>query len=573
MNWIWWSFLIDFGLSLGDQALSEGSQTQANFKMVKGENGNQQPKVSKAEERRRRRQSQRDKAAAAQSAKKWVQKPQVVTGPPRRKHMNPKAMLTTAVQGESAGMMLCRQMALPDEVHPPIRLPTQSMTKVAIATFHYPERYTVIETPSAQTSYDVAALMGYSATVGPTGAVSDYACIIYGQPSRTYIHGPFTGEEGKYQLMFPGGDLYTIDGSNTADRSYEANEPLPIMGAKLISGSPFLGLKQLPVGKAEGRSFLFITAGVRLVIAEGHNAPSAYTMTVSEYTDNNILLKRSIIDVANAATPDTTLWTCPENGYYTFTVNSFTPAQNLKDLIVCYNLEKTNNVVQIGWHMNALKDLCPADFTQADPAIGEAMRRTGCAVLISNVANEFRKQGEVIAARMPNGTFTKYNPKDLAACSELYTGQATKGSYTYMDFTVEDEAFRDCTERLSSGLWTTHYDLTQVNLVHVISFQGIYAYSTLLPRVHMSVEWMNTAQRYAIAAPAYSNADLIEARRINNSTDYFYENPVHIEDIMRWLKKGWSVARRYAGPISRGIATAFPETAPIVLPIGRYMQS
>lgn len=543
--------------------------------MVKGENSNQQaPKISKAEARRRKQQSQRDKAAAAQTAKKWVQKPQVVVATPsRRRAMNPKAMLTTAVQGESAGMILCRQMALPDEVHPPIRLPTQSMAKVAIATFHYPERYTVIEAPNAQTSYDVTALMGYSASVGPTGAVSDYACIIYGQPSRTYIHGPFTGEEGQYQLMFPGGNTYVFDGRNTADQSYEANEPLPIMGARLTSGAPFLGLNQLPAGKAEGRSFLFLTAGVQLCIAQGHNAPSAYTLTVSEYSDNNVILRRGTIDVANAAPVDSVMWTCQGNGYYTFTLNSFTPSTALKDLTACYYLRKVNSVVQIGWHMSALKDLCPADFTQADPAIGEAMRRTGCAVLISNVANEFRKQGEVIAARMPNGSFTRYNPKDLAACSELFTGQATKGAYTYMDFTVEDEAFRDCTERLPSGLWTTHYDLTQVNLVHVISFQGIYAYSTLLPRVHMSVEWMNTAQRYAIAAPTLTNADLIEARRINNSTDYFYENPIHIEDIMRWLKKGWSVARRYAGPISRGVATAFPETAPIVLPIGRYMQS
>lgn len=472
--------------------------------------------------------------------------------------------------GEPPGMALCRQMALPGEQKPPIRLPTQSMEKTAVAAFIYNERVSFPGTmPTSAAPYDTSALQGFTAQV----EIADFAILLYGQPGRTYICGPIVGEEGTYNFTFsPGVNAYRLVGGNLANTSYEANEFLPLSSLTLASGTPFLGPKITPVGISQGRRFQFMTAGVQLKIAQGHSAPSAYTFTVFLHSDANSHDRLAVVTVPSAAPVDHVLFTVPENGYYAFQINSWTPTDTLKDLVIAWKAVKSNANVQYGWHINVLRDVHGAEYSNADAGIGEHMRRTGCALLTTNTSNIYNKQGECVAARVPNSRFAEYRPELLATAVEPYYGLAGKGSYTYMDFTTADEEFRDVTQRsANTSQWELTYSLDDVALVHMVTMQGIYTRTTLQLKLHMSVEWRNTTQRYVLAAPAGSPLDLLEARRINNSTDYFYENPIHIQDVMRWIRKGWSTARRYAIPISRGVAAAFPETAGIALPLGRAL--
>lgn len=520
------------------------------------------PPVSKAELAKREAQSKRDKAAHAAK---------LTTPAPRaraRRQMTAVTSMGSKFRGDTAGMLLCRQMALPGEVHPPIRLPTQGSDRTAIAVFENAERYNVTALMGNASPYDTPALQGFKITAES----ADYALMLYGQPSRTYIHGPFLDEEGTYAVNFPASNSYVYTGgTNGADR--DVNDFLPIMGITHDSGTPFYGLRRLPMGVgSSGRRYLFMTAGTTLCLAQGHMHPSPYTIEVYEFVDTNQESRVYQYQVPSNATVDAVIFAAPTNGYYAFKILSFVPSDTVRDLTICYKVKKVNTNTRISWHMACVKDLNPTDYDQADPTIGEHMRRTGCAVLISNVANPYKKQGESICARMPNARFSEYTPSAVGAAIEPYFGSAESGAYTYMDFTFEDEAFRDCTERTANG-WFASYDLRGTNRVHVVTLQGLYSQTTLAVKLHISVEWLNTTQRYGNAAPSLSYFDLLEARRINNSTDYFYENPIHIEDIMRWIRKGWGLARQYATPIATGVSAAFPSAAPIAMPLGRLLQA
>lgn len=523
-----------------------------------------------AEAARRKQQSQRDKAAAmaGSGGKRNTAQPQRQKRPPQ--NTSDLARRFPVQKGDSGGMLFCRQMALPGEQKPPIRLPTQSMEKTAVASFIYNSRvpftgnYTY--TP---TNYDGAALQDGSMSVGVS--LVDYMMVVYGQPGLQYIHGPFLNEEGVYETHFNNGmNSYTFQNGNAGQGQIDINTFLPIAGLRCVSGTPYFGLRMCPAGHAAGNKYVFLTAGLKLAIAYGTSAPYAFSLKIHEYQDFGQVVNITQIDVPGNAPADTVIWTVPLNGFYAIELAQFL-TQGGANITLAFKFVKENSTVHVSWHMAMLNDLNPTDNPSADPQIGEHMRRTGAAVLITNVSNAFNKQGEVIAARLPNGRFSEYTLAAAGSASEMYTGLAAKGCYTYMDFTVADEEFRDYTNRDLTGAWNSTFFLDQSELVHVITFQGLYAATTLLARMHMSTEWRNTTQRYSIAPPMGSNFDLLEARRINNSTDYFYENPIHIEDVMRWIRKGWDLTRRYAIPVSRGVAAAFPETAPVALPLGRML--
>lgn len=549
--------------------------------------------VTRAELRRRQRQSQRDKKQSATQVANTVvanrrKKNRPMAGP---SVVRTGAALTSMatlraslMSNETQGMLLCRQMALPAE-QMPVRLPTMNMARTAVGKFLYNHKVYATGNITSASPYDTAAQQGFTADT----ETANLMFAVYGQLARTMVSGPYFDEAGTYQILFGKGvQNYTDPGwsGGSVGESYTVNTMLPIVALDLTAGSAFLGLKRMPIGESNGKSFFFATAGCRLKTATYFSLPGAGRITLYRHTDYNEIVTVTTADWGSASnTAGQPVLIIPENGHYAIELSYYkceaaSPAWMAAPPVMAFDLVKDTADVRWGWHMHQMMDLNPVDFTGADSTIGERARRTGCAVLISNVGNAYNKQGETVAGRVQNTKFSDITPELLSTTQEMYTGLAAKGAYTYMDFTEEDEVFEDVVKFSNRGGTSPNvtvigmcYKLDRTSPVHVITFQGVYPRNSYFARVHLSVEWFSASQRYPMASPYLDPIHLAEARRINNSTSYFYENPIHMEDIMRFIRKGWSLVRSRAGPISRGIATAFPETAPIALPLGRLLQS
>lgn len=540
--------------------------------------------VSKAELRRRKRQSQRDKkkngppsTVAGNRRKKAPPAVQKVQRPGTTM-MSMQTLRNALMANETQGMLLCRQMALPAE-QMPVRLPTMNMARTAVGKFVYNHKvYATGNVGTTVATYDTACCQGFTADT----ETANLLFVIYGQLARSMISGPYYQEEGTYRMLFGKSAQQHFDsgwGYGTVGMTYNVNTLLPHVALNWTVGTPFLGLKRTPVGESNGKAYFFATAGCRIQTNELFRIPGPGLLNLWRHTDLNefsITANYQFTAASNAAA--TTVFTIPENGHYAIEL-AYYSCESLDSYkggrpYMAFDITKSNSDCNWGWHMHQMLDLNPTDFPAADTSIGERCRRTGCAVLISNVGNAYNKQGETVAGRIQDTRFADITPTLLGTTQEMYTGLAAKGAYTYMDFTEEDEAFEDVTRNVGSAASaTTAYKLDRTSPVHVISFQGVYPRNAYFARVHFSVEWFSASQRYPMASPYLDPIHLAEARRINNSTSYFYENPIHIEDIMRFIRKGWALARSHAVPISRGIAAAFPEAAPVALPLGRLLQS
>lgn len=474
----------------------------------------------------------------------------------------------------SEGALLARQMALPESVSAPIRLPTADMPRTAIVKST--ETFTV-ETPSVEfsniDSSDHGQLM--SLALGRPGCSMMYGPTV--PQTKDTAHGT---TYRSFSFMHKTGG--TIDGG------FEAFQYLSKSSSIMVDFRPVKDVcegEPLPLAYSRGKTYFWMDAGCSLKLTcGGSKVDFSIQYTWLRYMGSgeedalagNFTLAAGDTVLNTGATSNPTLG----SGWYRIQFE-FTNPSSTDDitgsgvrLLIPSVVFGTGDSIP-GLKIGVFRFSCP-DVTK-DATIGAMCRRTACSVLMTNTSAEILKQGTIVAGRAlfddygPQKAGTTFNSFDVGRLANKYTGQSAKGVYTYMDFDRGCESFEQaCNEFLHPTI-----QLDNILYMHAMLITGPRNSTDMnqfLVTVNTHYEFLTDSMKYSTNVPLGQFQALIEARRINNATAYFYENPLHPGDIWRFIKSSFNALRRTAVPIGMAASALFPEAAGTIMPLAHALQ-
>lgn len=489
------------------------------------------------------------------------------------------------VPANMAGMALTKMFMMPNETQT-MRIPTAEMPPVATAKLRKIDDFTEVSTTGFMSGYDY----NYSLLV-----------INYGQPSLTYISGPHYQETALTTLPYfdVGGN---VDGLTEAAGSMGRDWLLPISRdlsgdgedeintfwplAKVVHAIVGKGdLQQRPLLVQDGVSYAWLNPrehvfldGGRVDVTQEQVAQGTFTLSVHRLTDfgehPELVGHRTFpidgVTIQGNGPPNwgEALFNAT-GGWYAIRIDRLTcTLGQIKEITLklkFVTLEKTNI-----FHLHYMPELSQA------ASIGQIARRTASTILITNTSSALVAQGDVIATRL-QATFPGMDgwgdfQERVSSAKQKYTGKASKGCYTYMELSTKEEAFCDYVNQWGAPLVRPEA-MNMVNVITIVNAMRATQPNTYLMVSDMIVEFRSESQLYATAVSALPYLELIEARRISNMTDWFYENPMHWKDIVNYIKQAWSWTRSHSAAIGNIASVAFPEAAPAILPVSRFLQT
>ena len=469
--------------------------------------------------------------------------------------------------GTRMGQNLTQLMATPKEAQV-VRMPTPDMPLVALLKSD--SVLNVTHSTSGPTGFDA-------------GTVNYY---LFGQVARGLIYGPvventlynyslYTNNGYDNGLVFPlkthnlaaviGQDFYS---QHTPDKCTATTEALSV------------GLNR-PLGTKHGKNWLWMWPGERLEIhfvnstdggntwVTGPTVPGVGTLYVKQTDGGSEPITWSGTKSVSTGVAVVEYWQCNEPGYYTFDASWC--ANNAATVYYGYRMRVYTQSSVSAYPMLTLPQV------YGNPECIQKCRRTACSLLITNTSAEVYQQGNVIAARVKADYVTRIGKADLQAMADKYTGKARNGCYTYMDFSQGCEAFADCSDNNDTReTRSITYDLSWSELVHVISISSpnpATQANNYIVTMDAVIEFMTDKNAFTRAVSTGSFDQLVEARRVNNMSPYFFENPLHMADITRRINQFWNMLRQYSTPIGMGLSAAFPHASEAIMPVARFLQT
>lgn len=214
--------------------------------------------------------------------------------------------------------------------------------------------------------------------------------------------------------------------------------------------------------------------------------------------------------------------------------------------------------VLAGWSIVCAPDfISPAMITSASgiPMLAENARVNGASILITNTTNMLNRGGSVNAARM---FAMDTRPEDvtkmtlMATSNDTYTGDAANGVYTF----VENTAWRSHRRRhaTAAGPFMALGDDSKYHYIAITSSVP----QTYTVTVNFILEYKTTLQAVSnnrVAAGVVT--DLQRARGlINESPEWFFENPLHMSQIFSWVRSGAKALAHYGPGVVGAIGQA-----------------
>lgn len=469
------------------------------------------------------------------------------------------------------GASLARQMAIPEASEALLRLPTVDMPRTAITRL---TTTTTISTSDCPPNT-------YPTLWNGSG---DLLVYVYGLPGLSYMYGPVrhVGAAVDARVHSFG---YSADGTVYAQTLNYAKIP---PGANVtVPWEPSWGMdgytnSSTPLGISGGRTyawfdssekmrFTLLKAGVKSV------TPGPLTVTIFAWKgpgEPARVVRQLTYDKAQAGSDQFSVNAERPSWYsFEFTIGAMdTDTITETILIEVDGVARYENPARMLFHYQS--DMLVKD-------VSESIRRTGFSLLCTNTSAEINQQGTVVAARLVNDGFydedSSMNVLHLAKASDKYTGKAAHGVYTYMDFEQVNERFDQAvvgeTSRFALG---PQFNLDNYGYVHVIKITN--PNPTTLANDYLLTctaiyEFRTDSMLYNKTVPMMSHDALVEARRINNATPYFYENPLHFSDIWNGIKSAFAIVRRAATPIGAVASTYFPEMSPAIMGMAHALQS
>lgn len=472
------------------------------------------------------------------------------------------------------GRALTRFLMLPFDT-PGLRLPTVDSPVVATAQFRYPTAYLELL---------------------PCAIWDDITCMaaVFGQPGLTFMSGPHynlpvTTEELYFHnpgltetwrwFIEPTAPLWSHDVIEfnsswpLADvRIYPTSDRIPILSYENrryahMQGQDALYFEvSLDGGTAAARDFLF---DITVLLEDGPHICDSVKVTVPAAANTATLLFSDILTTIPAPTagPITYLPHPPFGAWVNVTLKSLT-RNNPADVP---NNMKVRLSIRTPVHSEPRVKLHYLEDMVSSPNIAQEMRRTACTLLITNTSAPIIRQGNVLAARLD--CTSAPGLVDLARfqkAARKHAGDACKGCYTYMEFPKECEEFTKHVTELGCPL--AYFQNTMYNLITIKNSNAQAAPNSYMMTCDIAIEFKTESQLWKTDVPYLPFDELVQARRISNSTNYFYDNPLHWSQISKLIEQAWNGVRRNATKLGTVASIMYPEAAPAIMPLARYLQ-
>lgn len=509
-----------------------------------------------ATEQAKQRRAERRRAKRAQ--RRQAQQQQVKQRAPKQKpHV--KAVTDAFSVYTSQGAALARQMALPSEYAEFSRIPTVDMPSTAVLRS--------VETSSIAVKADMTIALygqgGRMASVWPL----PYAYVKDDEVITSVYFLTKTGGKATGQPLIPDAadGIMTYEGTEWFRPEGLHAETLPTNNFYYFGGT----LKsQRPIAMSQGRAFLWFDVGERITLASqitpvsSSSLPFVNPLRVTFYRWLGPQEPHRL-----AATTEFTSTTDVDldvAGYYTWSYTFVEKVAATGQPSISVTIKAKTSSLNRTAFLSA--------STLGEASVGDTARRTAASLLLTNNSSELKKGGNIVAARvLPNDDGYADNTIDPGKKADKFVGAGAKGCYTYMDFDSDAEAFSQSFN--NSGYPTCLLDTNSyIHIIKIsppIEFSEFQSYQLTITGLF---EFRTDSMLFQRSVPMMSHDALIEARRVNNATMYFYENPLHMADIWRYIKGAFNGMRRIAVPIGTAISTFNPELAPIAMPLAQALQ-
>lgn len=524
-------------------------------------------------------EAQRLARQAKRRAKKQRRREQQQVSGMQHVRAQQQAVFSTLL-GEREGLALARQMALPEGPNASLlRVPTVDMPPVAINCSQWTSTLTASTTTLDLSGYPVKS--------------SELMVINYGQPGRAALVGPIVSvaAQGAVTTTFRYPTLggAAVNASVTIQTSTEAMDPgsthtvlwdpVQVIDAVVPASGP----KRRPLGRSRGRTYVYIDPNEQLLLTYkqgGVTVKPLHSIRVSLYQWGGPHEPHSRVAEWHSSPigESAGILTITTSGWYTLDiVSSLADASTVSG-------EITLDVAIAAKVANPARMIHYWNETLANAEIGESCRRTCYTLLISNTTAQMYRSGTVVAGRMLNERFGNpvidsetaggyISSSSVALLNSKYTGQAAKGCFTYMDFDQEAEKFVTGVNQWGNPVC----DLDYRGFVNLEVFSqmtlGAEVVANYLATFTMVTEFRTDNMMFAPTVSSLAHDALVEARRVNNTTPYFYENPLHMGEIWTSIKKGFAAFRKVAIPLGMAASTLFPEAGGVIMPIAHAIQA
>lgn len=500
-----------------------------------------QNKNKTAQQSKKQKRRQRKKAAAAVSSGRHAAKANVM-----RAHN---------FQSDQSGV-LARCIALPYEASG-LRLPTVDMPRTATMTTR--DQFT----------------WSSPVTGPPSWSSGDLLVAFYGQPGRlAMIYGALQ-TNAPYSVTFAEASSNVDRGSPTwfplaspVGNEVTWDNPWPLVTLTAASGPHG---PTMPIGMSNGVPYVFMNFGDEIIVTPT-GAAAGWPTALWQWEVRQWESKNNVATVAANGFMGSTTTVLPGaftvvglgTGYYSFYWKGISDLTAGAAAATCgFNIVVRCNAAN-GWSVKSMGTLDNANG--GDAAIGQEMRLNGCSLLMTNTTSFLNRQGTVLGARLRGLDALTVTPATLQKAGEKYTGDASKGVYTFKEFSTYQEIFREVTDITTNGISGMEYDLDMDDFYHFIQITcptpsttaNVYTVS-----IDCSVEFKTDVERYVKGVSTYRPLDLIEARRLVNARPvWFYENPLHLDSIYNFIRKGVKAAGKYAPYVASAASAIDPAGAP-----------
>jgi hypothetical protein len=464
---------------------------------------------------------------------------------------------------------LAEQMAIPF-TSIPMRVPTTDMPYTSVMKLRSQFTYT----------HNSAGIVGLDA--------GDALYALYGQPGRLLEYGPeIPAANGEYNLTMGASQFWVLENTGIAGNIFSSDEwPLTSCSFVAGTGTPYKGEVQ-PIGMSKGANFLFLSGRDSVFIAGALGTSTIvgkFLFEVWRWTGRGQEAKLlTTVEVAASGGIPTTGATLIDAGSPPFTTGYY--LIKFTGVTVTSGSSTSSIMIQLRTKLAAtgagMVIQVPAPELITDTALTSAIRRTSASLLITNTSAFNNRQGGVIGARANDvnwGGQENVAPLSMTfieSLSNKYSGDASNGCYTFMEFTGHDEIFQEvgCVHAKSITYDLDCPDL--VNLVLVNNASHATAPNSYIVSLDVVLEFQSQSQRYMKTTPPASltHGDLIEARRaLNIEGQYHFENPAHLQDVLSLIKRGWNAVRDNAMPVATYAARLAPtQYRPLIYGAGYAM--
>lgn len=441
---------------------------------------------------------------------------------------------------------LALAMALPCE-HGGFRFPTRDMPRCSVVSGK--DIYAVSNTNNTSTGWNLG----------------DFVLHVYGQPGRACVYTKSSAAPSHYY------DMYMASGTldfviapfavALSESPLTLGEFAPWVGGRSSLGNTGLHGPTIACGMSNGIGYVLcgynVYLAVQLTTWTSTATGQAY-FEVWRYRGLNqqpVLMAEKSITLVGGQIPATNLIDASmPHGYYAVKFDrlellsgAITSGSNAIRLRLN---PSANPLSESFWSQVTMSELDPNGY--GDIKIAESTRVTGMSALLTNTSSLYNAAGTIVAARTRSALFTDISKDTLSRCAEKYTNPTRLGVYTFKEFTDTAEKFVCCAAEAANFLV---FDLDYEDFIYTVQAgcnDPVNMPNTFELVLEYAVEFVTEAQRYTKGVPRLPFESLVEARRlINSKPEWFYENPLHMADIYRLIRKG-------VNALAKGAVTAAP---------------